>query len=338
MGRAEDMSTAAAANSKRALLELLGELALRSAVLDANPATDANGVDELTCELGRILEMSIEVMSQLEWFDSPSTEDEYDFCREEESTWVGTRSRAKAPAVPRLADICFAATLELNRALRELGQAKGDTQRLVVAEAARRKLHRALYALLANAPGPDGSEAPAAALLRRRFAAELESALVVRRMFANFRRSLRRADDNSRESVLTALRYAAGALATMTTSAHHGSLRLPDRLLLSQQRDRLLAWSRAGHPASSGLELLEDIWTCADLLRDINRRQELCVHDQELIRELLHPATQGGPIWVTRLERLVGLDDELDRLIARASKALDNQLMMNVLLRLSCLV
>ena len=137
--------------------------------------------------------------------------------------------------------------------------------------------------------------------------------------------------------MLTALRYAAGALATMTTSAHHGTIRLPDRILMSQQRDRLLDWSRAGRPAASGLQLLEDIWTCADLLRDINRRQELRTHDQELIGQLLDPASQSSADWVTRLERLSGLDDALDLLIARASEAARPEVMLEVLLRLSCL-
>jgi hypothetical protein len=208
----------------------------------------------------------------------------------------------------------------------------------VAAEAARRKLHRALYAALATGGEPAGSEHVAATLLRRRFATELESALVVRRMFADFRRALRRAENKSSEAVLMALRYAAGALATMTTSAHHGTIRLPDRILLSQQRERLLDWSRAGRPVASGLQLLEDIWTCADLLRDINRRQELRTHDQELIRELLHPASHGQANWSARLARLTGLDDDLDALIVRAGEAQSPDVMMDVLLRLSCLV
>lgn len=337
MVRAESMDSAEATHSKHALLEVLGRLALRSGVLDPNQASEASAALELTSELSRILETGIEVLGQLERLVSPTSEDEYQFPDKEESTWIGT-IRSKAATAPRLADTCFAAMVELNRALRQLVQANGGAQRLVAAEAARRKLHRALYAVLANSVEPGTSEPGAATLLRQRFAVELESALVVRRMYAQFRRSLRRAEDSSRESVLTALRYAAGALATLTTSPHHGTIRLADRLLLSQQRDRLLDWSRAGRPAASGLQLLEDIWTCADLLRDINRRQELCAHDQGLVRELLHPAAQGGVLWVIRLERLLGLDDELDRLIARASKGYGAEVMMDVLLRLSCLV
>ena len=322
--------------SKTDLLRLLGELVLRSAVLDANPASDRSSIDELTQELVNILETAIEAIGQLEQLASPTTEDEYGFLNEEADTWVGARVNAKATE-PRLGDLCFAATLELSRSLRRLAQASDATDRLLAAEGARRKLHRALHAALANSGEPALREHVATTLLKRRFAAELESALVVRRMFANFRRALRRAENKSDEAVLTALRYAAGALATMTTSAHHGTIRLPDRILMSQQRDRLLDWSRAGRPAASGLQLLEDIWTCADLLRDINRRQELRTHDQELIGQLLDPASQSSADWVTRLERLSGLDDALDLLIARASEAARPEVMLDVLLRLSCL-
>lgn len=63
------------------------------------------------------------------------------------------------------------------------------------------------------------------------------------------------------------------------------------------------------------------LWTCVDLLRDINRRQELRTHDEQLIRGLLHPDSHAEPDWLPRLERLTGLDDALDAVIVRASAA-----------------
>ncbi|MET0790419.1 MAG: hypothetical protein ABW061_02770, partial [Polyangiaceae bacterium] len=296
MAPAENIDPSEDTHAKPALLRALGDLALRSALLDASDEQDAA---TLTRELIAILEVGVEVMDQLERVEAAATESSYGFSEQEETTWIGTR--ANMPTTVHLADICFAATLELNRALRRLVQANSATEQLVAAETARRKLHRALSAALANSGDPAGTEHTAVSLLKRRFALELESALLVRRMFASFRRALRRAEDKSGEAVLMALRYAAGALATLTTSTHHGTIRLPDRILLSQQRDRLLDWSRAGRPVTSGLQLLEDIWTCADLLRDINRRQELRTHDEALIRELLHPASHGSADWLTRL-------------------------------------
>ncbi len=336
MTLAEDTEHADHEQSKAALLRELGELALRSVVLDSSPGAPIEAIDELTRESVALLDGSIEALARLERIASASLRDEYDFPVVEETTWIGTRRNR--PTLPRLDDICFAASFELNQARRMLGQAKGENERLVAAETARCKLRRALHAALLNSGELAPEEHIAASVLKQRFDVELESALATRRLFATFRRSLRRAENNSGEAVLMALRYAAGALATVTTSRHYGALRVPDRLLLSAQRDRLLDWSRSGRPVAAGLQLLEDIWTCADLLRDINRRQELRTHDEQLILELLGPAAHDQSDWLPRLERLSGLDDELDALLARAATTEGPEVLLDLTLRLACLV
>lgn len=328
-------SSPAEAHSKAALLRRLGELGLRSVVLDATPGASDEALEQLSREFIVILETSVEVLAELERVASASLPGDDDFTAEE-TTWIGTRR--SGPTAPRLDDICFAATLELNQARRRLAQATGHDERLVARETARCKLHRALHAALANSGELAAQEHVAATVLQQRFAAELESALAVRRVFAHFRRSLRRAETNNAEAVLMALRYAAGALATLTTSPHYAALRLADRSLLSEQRGRLLDWSRSGRPVAAGLQLLDDIWTCADLLRDINRRQELRRHDEQLIHELLGPATHEQSDWLARLERLSGLDDELDVLLARAATSAGPEVLLDLTLRLACLV
>jgi hypothetical protein len=333
---AEDTERPADAQSKAALLRRLGELGLRSVVLDANPGATVEAIAELTHEFVVILESSIELLGQLERVASASLQDKYDFPELAETTWIGTRRSARPAA--RLDDICFAGTLELNRARRALAQANGDNERLVAVETARRKLHRAVHAALINGGELSPAEHVAASALKQRFVVELESALVVRRLFANFRRSLRRAENGSVEAVLMALRYAAGALAALTTSARYGALRLPDRLLLGQQRERLLDWSRSGRPVPAGLQLLEDIWISAEMLRDINRRQELRAHDEQLIRDLLSPTAHGQNDWLPRLDRLSGLDDGLDALLARAATTDGSTVLLDLTLRLACLV
>jgi hypothetical protein len=135
-----------------------------------------------------------------------------------------------------------------------------------------------------------------------------------------------------------ALRYAAGALAAISASPHYHSVRIADRALLRRQRERLLEWSRAGRTVSAGLEALEDIAICADLLRDISRRQELRAHDTELIRRLLADSNRELWAWLPELERLRGLDDQLDRLVGQARAAYSNDLAVEIVLRLSCLV
>jgi hypothetical protein len=139
----------------------------------------------------------------------------------------------------------------------------------------------------------------------------------VRRLYAEFRRNLRHAEGESSEAVLTALRYAAGALAPLTASPHCAAVRVSDRTLLRRQRARLLERSRDGKSIQVGLELLEDIWTCADLLRDINRRQELRAHDSQLMKELIEKSSRDRADWLANLDRLAGLDSDLDNLTAQ---------------------
>jgi hypothetical protein len=248
----------------------------------------------------------------------------------ESETWVGVRSQAAAPA--RLGDVCFACAFELSTALRSLGRARNYAARLSALESARRKLYRAIHAVARVSPsfGPLG-EGEADQWLHD----ELESSLAVRRLYAEFRRNLRPAEDESSEAVLTALRYAAGALAALTASPHYHAVRVSDAVLLRSQHERLLAWSRSGKPCAAGLQLLEDISTSASLLRDVNRRQELRGHDTALIRALLaaQPLERGA--WLVSLDRLLGLDDSLDRLTAQLRASPGAGVVAEILARLS---
>jgi hypothetical protein len=101
-----------------------------------------------------------------------------------------------------------------------------------------------------------------------------------------------------------------------------------------------LAIRLAAARARAAVHLLDDVFTCGDLLRGINRRQELCEHDGALIAALARSpdAETGG--WFARLDALFGLDDDLDRLLERTravqgdAAALD-RLVPEVLVRLA---
>jgi hypothetical protein len=146
----------------------------------------------------------------------------------------------------------------------------------------------------------------------------VDSALAVRRLYANFRRRLRRADEETPEGVLSALRYAAGALAILVSSDEYDDVRASDRALLRHLRERILTWGKRQQSLEVGLHLLDDLWTSADLLRDINHRQELRAHDHALIEELLAEPPWDAAAWFERLTGLVGLDDGLDALLGQA--------------------
>ncbi len=235
-------------------------------------------------------------------------------------------------------DVCFMAAFELTRAIAALDAAR-DVEALAIAnETALRKVERVLAALgQAGAVGSDRA-AGELGLDRRPDGSELQSGLCVRKLYARFRQSLRRPEDGSRDAVLTALRYAAGALAALAASPHYGLLRVSDRTLLRRQRDRLLDWAHAGKPTEAGVRLLEDIFTWADLLRDINRRQELRGHDRELICTLVSDVRRGRADWLDELDRLAGLDDQLDALTARLRRAANLDAVTDIVIRLSWLI
>lgn len=319
----------AQASSQAELLESLAALAQRLDELRQD-TLDETAALALTLQLAGIVRDALSTVTELERLDSveqsgPTSEQDW-----EPQTWVGVRSTAAA--APRLGDVCFACGFELNSALRALDQARDRNARLAAAESARRKLYRAIHAVLRVAPNAAGARESVA----RRLDQELAASLAVRRLYAEFRQNLRQAADDSNEAVLTALRYAAGALATLTASPHYHAVRVSDAALLRDQHQRLLDWSRSGKPRAAGLQVLEDISTTASLLRDINRRQELRAHDSELIRTLLAKQPVDRADWLIQLDRLIGLDDALDRLIAqlRSSSAANA---VDVVTRLSAL-
>ena len=324
--------------------ELLNALCANAARLGAvelennegNPARAA----EAASELCKTLESTLEILAALEQMNQPPESDLDGFGEFEPDTRVSVRSVKISP--PKLEDVCFAGSLELSRALRALNGAKNLEAQLVATETAHRKLGRAIFAVIQVARDSGITDFVGGSQLLRRADGELASALVVRRLYSEFRRTLRRAENESAEAVLTALRYAAGAVAILTASPHYAVMRVSDRALLRRQRDRLLEWSRAGKPVREGLQLLEDIWTCADLLRDINRRQELRAHDTTMIRELLRDSASDRPGWLDDLAHLAGLDDALDALTVQIQGARTaaerNALSMDIVVRLSFLV
>jgi hypothetical protein len=280
-------------------------------------------------ELRDVLKQTTEHLLALEQLNLTETDDV------EPPTVDGVR--IVVPTLPRLADVCFAAVIELNRASAELSRAPTPEEAWAAQETALRKLRRAIRAVLESAEESGLRRFEAGEQLRQRCVADLTAALALRRLYADFRRALRRAEDDTPEAVLTALRYAAGALASLISSADYAHARVWDRAILRRLQQRLFAWAHGGKPNDRGLELLDDVWTSADLLRGINRRQELRLHDSALIQRLCAGPTSDPHPWLTQLPALLGLEDQLDTLIDRSRQAPTRPLIDELLLRLSAL-
>jgi hypothetical protein len=288
----------------------LGEIGRQVAAVRL-PSLDAEHLEcqALSSRLCELLERALAVFAQL---DPEGLTEQSETAHE----WSVDGALVGEPA--RIWDICFAGTFELRRVLRDLRDAETVDELSVALEAAHRKLSRAIRAVLNAEPQESSSAAPAENSPHQ--AAEIEAALAVRRLYTVFRRSLRRPTDDSPEALLTALRYAAGALAALVAAPAHESVRASDRALLRGLRERIIAWARHDRPANAGVQLLEDVLTCANLLRGINRRQELRAYDQVVIRRLTAPGDLDREGRSAALESLFGLDDELDALIERMRK------------------
>jgi hypothetical protein len=250
---------------------------------------------------------------------------------EERPTQVGDRSE---PQPPRLEDVCFMGAIELSRAARGLAQAAegGPGSWTAVAESLHRKVGRVLFAAAHSVPAHTGPGESVTSLLRCQVENAVGDAVSVRRLYARFRRSLRQpAQENG---VLSALRYAAGALAELMASPCYRAIRLTDRALLCRQRERLLNWGRGPQLAPEGWELVADLQTSSALLRDINRRQGLRTHDRALLRRLIHGPRGELVDWVASFAALEGLDDELDELVDRLRQTGDETAIAAVASRL----
>ena len=323
--------------SESELLLALGAAARRLGELDAaQRSVDAASRTALVEDVAALLTDVLACLTALELVTHQKSDEDLSAAAEAE-TWIGLRSAAAAPQA-RLEDICFVAGLELSRTLGALVTAGEPEAAATAVEAALRKLYRVLHAVLEGAREKGSAPQESDEQLQRRLTVELESALAVRKLYARFRKSLRRPEGQDRQSVLTALRYAASALASLVASPHYHALRSSDRDLLRQLRDRLLEWAHAGNPTSVGLQLLEDVFTCAELLRGINGRQELRAHDMDLVRELVADATRARSAWLEKLERLVGMDDTLDSLASRLAVTASEAPLIEIMVRLSFLV
>jgi hypothetical protein len=206
--------------------------------------------------------------------------------------------------------------------LRQLEEARSIEEALVACEAGQRKARRAIRAVLDAAEAAESSNVEATPETQSGIVeapdADVENALSVRRLYARFRRSLRRPASESAEDVLVCVRYAASALATLLTATDASTLRVSDRVMLRSLRDRVFDWARGDRSVLAGLQVLGDVFTSADLLRGINQRQELRAHDRSVIATLLAFGDQADSSdMVLRLE---GLDDALDELLERRTK------------------
>lgn len=302
---------ASATARRQPLLLELRELASAAARIDLGADPDATVV--AAGRLRDLLSRTIALLAAVQAVDDDPAADLPELA---DDAWGGGDADGRAHRL--VGDVCFAGGLELRRVLRELDAARAPDDAAIAGEAARRKLRRGVRAVLESAREAGDPDILGGEHQGHHQVADLAPALAVRRLYATFRRALRAPVDASPEAVLMAVRYAGGGLAALLTSPDYGEVRAADRIVLRRLRERVLTWARERGSLTEGHRLLADVATTADLLRGINRRQELRAHDLALIAQLAAGPTDDVTGWLARLEALFGLDDELDRLAAAA--------------------
>jgi hypothetical protein len=302
------------------LLLALRDIADETAAIDPDAGDGDPGTAGVVSQtLGALLDRTITILAALQHCDDTEDVVEPNLDAVEPDAWLGSAAALSPP--PRIGDYCFAGTLELRRVQRELVAAEPGEELVVAADTAHRKLRRAIRAVLEAARVTGVHDVLGGEHRGHHHVSDLASAIAVRRLYAAFRRALRRPTDSSAEAVLTAVRYAAGALATLVAAPDYADVRASDRAVLRSLRERALHWARHDRSVPAGLQLLDDVWTCGDLLRGINRRQELRHRDAAVISACVGGPRDDLPTWLAEVETLHGLDDELDHAVAEIRAA-----------------
>ncbi|MEL7059321.1 MAG: hypothetical protein AAGN46_04750 [Acidobacteriota bacterium] len=161
---------------------------------------------------------------------------------------------------------------------------------------------------------------------------DLADSLEIRRLYGQFRRSILRGEETlDGESLQRRLRAASNRIAILRDLKIYPFLRIYDRVPIRRLQKRILAWLERS-PAdpeteSEGRRLWSDLRSFAELLRQINNREELREHDRRTVnriyRLLFEPASPPErplPAHVEDLEKLLGRDDELDLLVLDAAR------------------
>lgn len=171
------------------------------------------------------------------------------------------------------------------RALLGLASSASLDEQLDAASAAIRTVQRSLSAV--DAAISEGAGMPRSVNYHRD---TLARSLEVRRRYVTFYKQVARAAAPSAENLLDRLRSAGNAITILLGGKTAGHLRTGDRALLVLMRARIrehLAQPDPSSGSAAGFRLWQDVLNIATMFLDVNKREELILHDGSLARELL---------------------------------------------------
>lgn len=220
-----------------------------------------------------------------------------------------------------LTDLAFFARTELKECLEVLN---ATSQRENVdlesvasyCEAGTRRLRKALISVESAMYEFEQLDAP----IRKWF--DVEVSLQIRKLYWNLRReTLTHPGQDKR--MAERLRSVVYRLVAFRELSVYPFLRIDDRIQLRALLKRILEWLNSSERNEDvGHRLWQDLVGFAEILVQVSQRQELQEHDRSLVgralrrlfRKLPPPETMPEDL-LDELESLLGLDDELDRLV-----------------------
>lgn len=224
-----------------------------------------------------------------------------------------------------VADLLFLARTELKGTLQDLIASVDQEDFLRVAsscDSGLRTLKRTLISVESAIYEFEGMDPP------MRQWSDLEISLQTRRLYSDIRRYVLGTPKPSDAALPDRLAGVHDRLDRLRDLDVYPLLRFDDRVTMRELRRRIGGWViEEPHDLLAGRRLWQDISGFAELLKEVNHRQELRQHDRALLRRAYHQLFGRGthPAGVPedtlyQLDALGGLDDELDDLLARRER------------------
>lgn len=275
---------------------------------------------DLVPDVAHLLERGVELLRAVERHYDPGQFEEPEDDEADTLINIGLQISAEF-AVRDLNDVAFFARNELRSCLERLeaaaaAQKHGEMALASSCEASIRRLRKALVSVESTMFEFEGQDAP------QRKWYDVEVSLQIRKLYWNLRRETSRLDPG--QPLADRLRAVLYRIVAFRELNVYPLLRVDDRVALRQLLSRILEWLHSeSRGEAEGQHIWRDLEAFAGLLVQVSHRQELRDHDLALLRRAQHqlfpyegrsPRTMP-PGLHAELQKLLGLDAELDRLI-----------------------
>lgn len=229
-------------------------------------------------------------------------------------------------AAQEIGNLAFVASAQLRTAIERLEAAITEANPLSmvsVGDAALRQFSRGLLPIESAIYEFEGKVPPI------RVWGDLQTSLQTRRLYGDLRRrflSIAEPDDVHLEERLWEM---GRELANLRTADIYTQLRIDDRLQIRGLLRRISEWlADEERKPIDGRRLWQDLTTFANLLSQVNNRQELQEHDSRIVAQAYQTLFRRPPFpseipmaILARFHAVLGRDDELDALIFGADDA-----------------